>query len=357
MPLKDKPLRKKRIFVGFNSAGSAGIYAFTRILRRRGYRIDFYGIKKKRFEMPVDFLLEFSADPIRNFFERLIYFFKILPRYDLWHFNFLECFFFYPLNLLILKLLGKKIILTCRGADVRDRLDFLPHNLYSKSLSWPEYYQRQQHRPFWLRFKQSLRVKTFVFLADQVVLTGPFLASAVSRFDAIIPYAREIPSKMDIKKTTKKIKILHIPSEPVVKGTAIIQKIFRKLQKKYPHGDFKILKPLPRPQLLEELAQADIVVDQILIGWYGGQAVEAMARGKIVVAFLNPSYLELVPFGQEIPIWQTNPWTFKQDLEKLLQVYPKIKKDWTQRSYSFVKKYHEARIIAESYLRIYRETL
>ena len=99
------------------------------------------------------------------------------------------------------------------------------------------------------------------------------------------------------------------------------------------------------------------MVDQILVGWYGGQAVEAMAMGKIVVAFLNPSYLELVPFGQEIPIWQTNPWTFKQDLEKLLQIYPKIKKDWTQRSYSFVKKYHEARIIAESYLRIYRETL
>ena len=31
-------------------------------------------------------------------------------------------------------------------------------------------------------------------------------------------------------------------------------------------------------------AQADLVVDQVLIGWYGALAVETMAMGKPVIA-------------------------------------------------------------------------
>jgi len=355
MPPKDSRLKQKRIFVGFNSAGAAGIYAFTRVLQRRGYRIDFYGLGSQTFKMPVDFLLTFSAHPVRNFFERVVYFFKLLPRYDLWHFNFLECFFFYPLNLLILKLFGKKIILTCRGADVRDRLDFLPRNFFSQAHSWPQYYQKQQHRPFWLRLKQKIRLQIFLYFADKVVLTGPFLAGAVGRFDKIIPYARDIPGKINLKKNHQKIKILHIPSESLVKGTEIIQKTFRKLQKKYKNCQFKILEPMPRPQLLKELDRADIVVDQILVGWYGGQAVEAMAKGKIVVAFLNPTYLALVDFGQEIPIWKTTPWSLAADLETLLEVYPAIQKKWAQKSFDFARKIHRSEKIAQQYLEIYRE--
>src|SRR3989337_1849196 len=107
--LKKDPLKDKRIFVGFNSAGAAGIWSFTRILKRRGYQIDFYGLGNIRFNMPVDFLLKFSRNRVISFFERLIFFLKILPKYDLWHLNYMEVFFFYPLNLFLLKLFGKKI--------------------------------------------------------------------------------------------------------------------------------------------------------------------------------------------------------------------------------------------------------
>src|SRR3990167_10448282 len=109
MPPKEN-LLKQRIFVGFNSAGAAGIWNYTRDLRRRGIKIDFYGMDEVRLGMRVDFLLKFSENPLRSFFERFFYFLKILPKYGIWHFNFLEAFFFYPLNLLILKLLGKKIV-------------------------------------------------------------------------------------------------------------------------------------------------------------------------------------------------------------------------------------------------------
>ncbi len=356
MPLKGK--FQKRIFIGFNSAGTAGIYAFTRILRKRGLRIDFYGMNQIRYDMPVDFLLKFSSNWFFSFWQRVFYFVKILSRYDIWHFNFLEGFFFYPLNLLIIKMLGKKIVLTCRGADVRDGLDFLPTNLLSRSkfLNWPSYYQNQfRRKSWWQRFNQKLRIKIFNFFADQVVLTGPFLVSAVPRYDQIISYARPIRRSFK-QKSSKKITILHIPSEPVVKGTEIIEKNFKNLQKKYKNINFKILRPMSHEKLLEEIAQADIVIDQLMVGWYGGQAVEAMARGKIVVAFLNPPYLQFVPYGQDIPIWNTNPWTFGQDLENLIRLFPQIKAEWAEKSFKFAKKYHSAEKIADQYLAVYRRT-
>ena len=310
--------------------------------------------------MPVDFLLDFSGSRLRSLLKRIRHFFKLLPRYDIWHLNFLECFFFYPVNLAILKFFGKKIVLTFRGAEARDQIDFLPKGLFLKQeiSQWPSFYQKQLRRKsWWQRFKQQLRIKIFIFFADQVVLTGPFLASAVPRYDKIIPYAREIEFLKKFKKTQKKLKIFHVPSEPIVKGTEIIKKTFKKLQKNYKNYQFKILAPMPRAHLLKEMAEADIVIDQLLIGWYGGQAVEALAMGKIVMAYLHPPYLELVPFGREIPIWNTNAWTFEEDLTNLLEVYPLIKNQWIKKTVAFAQKYHSSVKVAQAYLEVYRRCL
>ena len=360
MPKRDT-LRNKRIFVGFNSAGSAGIYAFTRVLRRRGYQIDFYGIKKTHFDMPVDFLLEFSENLLKSFFQRLVYFFKIVTRYDVFHFNFMEVFFFYPLNLFILKLLGKKIVVTFRGIDVQTDLEFLSKNIYSKisPQKWPKYY-RMQFLPgnLWPNFLKKIRKAIFIWFADKVILTGPFLAGQVTRYDTIIPYARDLREVINFPKKESKtgIRILHVPSDPIVKGTAEISKVFKSLAQKYPEHSFEVLPPLPRQELLERISKADIIVDQLLIGWYGGQAVEAMVMGKIVMCYLHPLYLGLTSFSQKIPIINTNYWSLEEDLESLIKIYPAIKDEFAQKSVSFAKKYHDSRKIADEYLTIYRET-
>lgn len=356
MPPKDRLLKQKRIFVGFNSAGAAGIYAFTRVLRRRGYRIDFYGLNQTRYDMPVDFLLKFSPHWFFSFWQRVFYFFRLLPRYDIWHLNFTETFFFYPLNLLILKIFSKKIVLTCRGGDVRQKIDFLPKSILERPKTlWPVFYAELIQKSFIERFKIKMRTRIFTLFADKVILTGPFLASDVPNYDCIIPYARNLKVLKPISFGHHRIKILHIPSDEAAKGTEIIRDAFQKLTKKYPRVNFEILPKMTREKLLGETARADIVIDQIVVGWYGGQAVEAMAMGKIVVAFLNPTYLALVDFGQEIPIWKTTPWSLAADLEILLDVYPAIQKKWAKKSVEFARKIHRSGKIAQQYLEIYRE--
>lgn len=319
---KKDPLKSKRIFVGFNSAGTIGIWNFTRVLKRRGYQIDFYGMGKIRFNMPVDFLLQFSPNRYLAFFQRLKYFFKILPKYDIWHFNYMEVFFFYPLNLFILKILGKKIVCTFRGSEVHSQL----------------------------------RMKIFCYLADKVVLTGPFLVKSVDRYDVIIPYARNVRNLTTQEKSQldhRKLIVLHAPTNSSIKGTVYIKKVFKCLGKLHPQVEFKIVQGLDHEVLLSEMTRADIVVDQLLVGWYGGLAAEAMAMGKVVMAFLDPTCFQFVDFSSDLPIINTNIWTFKRDLEMLINHAKDFEKLGNE-SKRFAQKYHDSREIAEKYLMIYR---
>ena len=347
----------KGIFVGFNKAGAAGIYSFTRILRRRGYRIDFYGLDWTPFNMPVDVLLKFSANPLASFLQRIYVFFKILPRYEIWHFNYATTFFFYPVNLLILKLCGKKIVCTFRGSEVLSGLDFMPSRsiINNVKFSWPEWYRTLVNLSFFIKFKMKLRIKVFRWLSDKIILTGPFLISSVGKYDEIIPYGRDITQIQFNslgKNQRKALRILHAPSRDETKGTDEVIKIFKKLSHEYPMHDFKILRALPHEELVEEMARADIVIDQLLVGWYGGQAVEAMALGKCVMSFINPVYLELMVFGRDLPIFNTNLWNLKNDLETLIKS-PALRQKLGERGLKFVKKFHSAQKIASQYLDIY----
>jgi len=350
-----KQARSKRIFVGFASAGAAGIWSFTRVLKKKGYKIDFYGVGQSKFGMSVDVALECLSNRFLFALQKMLLFFKILFKYDIWHLNCMEAFFFYPLNLLILKLFGKRIVLTFRGSDVRTHLDFLPDSISQKSKDWPVYYQKmQKQNQSFAGFRRRIRMKIFIGFADKVALTGPFLASSVSHYDKIIPYARDLQSIFELKTTThkNKIVILHAPTVPEVKGSVYIEKTLRRICRKYPQVEFQMPMNLKNEDLLKQMADADIIIDQLLVGWYGGQAVEAMALGKPVLSYIHEPYLNLVDFASEIPIINSNIWMLEKNLEILIE-NQKLREKLGKEGIAFAKKYHRPEKIADEYLKLY----
>jgi len=345
----------KKIFVGFASAGAAGIWSFTRVLRKRGYSVDFYGVGHSKFGMPVDTALEVSSNKFVFALQKMALFFRILFKYDIWHLNCMEVFFFYPLNLFILKIFGKRIVLTFRGSDVRTHLDFLPPSLQSKSKNWPVYYEKMRRlSQSWGGFKRRIRMEIFIWFADRVALTGPFLASSVSHYDKIIPYARDLEKILKIKSETHKNKIVifHSPTVMDVKGSEYILNTIKNLKKKYKNVEFRMPLNLKNEDLLSLMAKADIVIDQLLVGWYGGQAVEAMALGKPVIAYMHEPYFNLMNFAKDIPVINSNIWTLEKDLMILIEDF-KSRKNLGDAGIAFAKKYHRPDKIADEYLKLY----
>jgi len=66
-----------------------------------------------------------------------------------------------------------------------------------------------------------------------------------------------------------------------------------------------------------------------------------------------PPYLNLAPELSNVPIINTNPWTFAADLENLIKILPYIKKYYASKGREFARKHHDAKKIALEYLKIY----
>ncbi|MGI6023577.1 MAG: hypothetical protein ACOX8D_10705 [Methanoculleus sp.] len=74
------------------------------------------------------------------------------------------------------------------------------------------------------------------------------------------------------------------------KGTPIIINAITQLKSRGYNIDFRLLASIPYRQALEEYKQADIIIGQTHIGWYGKLEQEAMAFGKPVVTYINQEF-------------------------------------------------------------------
>ena len=67
-------------------------------------------------------------------------------------------------------------------------------------------------------------------------------------------------------------------------------------------------KKLSNKEARKRYETADILIDQLLAGWYGGLAVELMALGKPVICYIREDDLKYIPkeMRDELPIINAN---------------------------------------------------
>ncbi|MEX0621768.1 MAG: glycosyltransferase [Candidatus Woykebacteria bacterium] len=347
---KEEALKKKRIFVGFNNAGAPGISSFTRVLRSQGLKVDFWGFTDKWRDVTVDVRIRRPKNIFLQKAFGVLLLVRAVLKYDVFHFYSCYTFFHYRVDHIVLKILGKKIVNTFTGSDVFDIGGSVKK--YGAGSPYNNFYKKQGASFInWL----NRRKEFIVSHSDRITLMGPWLVRSVARYDAVIPYPRNIGSIRSYKSavtTKKKFLIFHAPTNEDIKGTRYLAKTVKSLKNKGYNVELKLTKNISREELLRELNLSDVVVDQLLIGWYGGFAVEAMALEKPVICFIKEEYKKLVPFGDEIPIINAN----KDDLEDVLEDIIKNKEKLSnigKKGYEFVKKYHDAPVIAEQYKKVY----
>lgn len=100
-----------------------------------------------------------------------------------------------------------------------------------------------------------------------------------------------------------RLRVVHAPTQPHVKGTDLILPVVRSLAAE---GviDYVELTGVSHAEMPEVFADADIVLDQFRIGDYGVGACEAMASGRIVLTYLTDEVRAEVArhAGMPIPI-------------------------------------------------------
>ncbi len=172
-----------------------------------------------------------------------------------------------------------------------------------------------------------------------------------------LPYAsidvqavRPVPPRLD-----GPIRIVHAPTDPSIKGTALVQAAIERLKTKYPI-EFTLVQGLSHADAWQIYRSADLVIDQLLLGWYGGLALEAMALGKPVVSYVRESDLGYLPAAMrdELPVQNVTPQTLVDRLEEIFDHRPQWGL-WSQRARQYALRWHDPRKIAEQMVAAYRD--
>jgi len=184
-------------------------------------------------------------------------------------------------------------------------------------------------------------------------------AQIVGSYDAArwVPEAHVVPPGLDLRDytprptpDTQRPRVVHAPSSRATKGTAQVIDACAQLP-----VDLDIVEGLPHDEARQRYARADIVVDQLNIGWHGVFALEAMALGKPVVAHLKPDVVErsAEAFGVRIPIIATTPARLADALRPLVED-AELRRRIGAESRAYVEQVHDIDRVADRLLTIYR---
>lgn len=338
----------------------------SRLERDQGYVSDIIVNSAPSFGLKADIVISEEQKPTFQYIlKRFYYVIVSLLKYNVFHYYFGRTLFtwddyFGPrnwlwyLDLKLAKFFGKRVIMTLQGCDVRMassteerykhsacHIDKCPQYKLCKSA-----YDKQRN---WL-------IDTILPKADHVFYLNPdlgyYLKDVKSSF---LPYA-SVPIddfKVTLPKTSGPIKILHAPSVPMLKGTPQILSAIDQLKTKY-DIDVILVQNLPFEEAIKLYHQADLVIDQLNVGWYGAFAVEVMAMGKPVACYLRGEDYQFLPqdFVADLPIYNLDPKNLVNSLEKIIS----DRSNWVKRgkdSRAFVEKWHDPVKIQKHILRRY----
>jgi glycosyltransferase involved in cell wall biosynthesis len=154
------------------------------------------------------------------------------------------------------------------------------------------------------------------------------------------------------------LRVFHAPNHRHIKGTEYLISAIEDLKKAGYEIELVILERVPNEKVKEMISTVDIVADQLIIGWYGMFAVEAMAMGKPVLCHIREDFEDL--FIQEgllepgeLPIIRCSPQTVKETLVQLIEDRDRLV-SLGERSRDFVLKHHSTEAMGKVFDRINR---
>lgn len=267
-----------------------------------------------------------------KFFSLRSLYFKIFEYKDLW----------------LMKIFKKAIIVTYQGDDARQK-DFCVENFeitHAKEVG-SEYYPPGSDE------KKRKTISKFNFYADIIYALNPDLLHVLPHKTKFLPYGhidieewKYIGVNRDHLQTPV---VLHAPSHEDAKGTKYIIDAVERLKKENITFTFILVEGMSIAEAKRQYEKADLLVDQLLAGWYGGLAVELMALGKPVICYIREEDLKFITdeMRNDLPIINATPNSIYSVLKEWLTNKKRFLNETGKKSRSYVEKWHDPIIIAQ----------
>jgi len=250
-------------------------------------------------------------------------------------------------DLPLLKRAGKAIFVTYQGSDARQMdycrrhfeisfADEVPPGTYSAASD--------------ARKREDIGV--FERYADGIFALNPDLLHVLPARAQFMPYASVDPARWrppDYRPGARACPlVVHAPTRHGVKGTRFLLDAVNRLKSEGMDFEFVLVEKMSRAEARRIYERADLLVDQLLAGWYGAVAVEAMALGRPVVCYLRQDDLRFLDPGMrsDLPIINATPGTLCDTLRDLLGKRRHTLAEAGARSRNYVEKWHDPDTLA-----------
>ena len=250
-------------------------------------------------------------------------------------------------DLLALKAAGKTVIVHFRGSEARLQSEFMkmsPYNYIEDDEEgtidkFPEHAKRQY-------------ISMVTDIADVVLVNDAEIQSYVPG-SQIVERSIDLSEwkNVGVKRRTNPV-VVHAPSRRGVKGTQHVFDAVERLKREGVEFEFRLVENMTHDEARAVYEDADIIVDQLRIGWYGVLSVEAMALGKPVMAYIRADLEHHL--GENPPLVNANPDTIYEKLKELI-LNPDMREEMSVRARKYCEATHDTRRVAEKLLGIYRE--
>jgi len=248
-------------------------------------------------------------------------------------------------------LLGKRVAMTFYGDDIRPVGLSLERNPFTH-LALPALRGAADRDAPKRRLVAALARRGVRLFA-----TNPDLLAALPPGAIFLPYGHVDPARHAPRPPGegRKLRLLHMPTNRAVKGTDLFIAAVDRLRKAGAAVELTLVEGRSNAEALAILAEHDVLLDQLHVGWFGGVAVEAMAMGKPVIAHLNPADEALVPeaYRAALPVIRADPANVDAVLAGLLATPRTALREQGLRARHFVEAWHDPASVARQVLAAY----
>jgi glycosyltransferase involved in cell wall biosynthesis len=312
-----------------NIAGGPG--AISQGLRELGVESTLLVFNERPFERGFDRNLRLRDTSRRsnlplNLPKQLRAFVWAVPRFDVFHFHAGLTLLPKKLNLPALRALRKGIVFQSWGSDLRSR------------------------DPSEVRYLRG---------ADAVIV-GSYLTRRLAprgrwpEYDVVHPAIVLDDWHPSPVEPGPVLRVAHAPSKRAVKGTAAVLAAVESLRSRGAPIELDLIEGVPNREARQRYAAADVVIDQLKIGWYGMLAIESMALAKPVVVHLDADAAAETEeaFGLELPLVRADSSSLENVLAGLVEARESLP-ELGRRSRDYVERVHAHTTVAAQVLEIY----
>jgi glycosyltransferase involved in cell wall biosynthesis len=197
------------------------------------------------------------------------------------------------------------------------------------------------------------RLEVFGRAAD-VVLGSADLVEDLPRVDGIFAFPIDTDEWRPVAPPDDEVvRIVHAPNHPHYKGTRYVTAAVEQLQAEGADVELVLVQGLPGDEARRRYEQADIAVDQLLIGAYAQFAIECMAVGRPVVCYLNPRFAAHHQECGDAPIVSATPDTVLDELRRLV-ADARLRAELGARGPAYVRRNHSLEAVGAQLDSVYR---